>query len=356
MIVDNLRWVPAQRPTAVDVHSEGVSMQRSSFTDGLPRRRAVAALALAIPLTLAGCGGGDPGGATAGGGGDTTAVTVGVIPILDVAPLYLGIEQGFFTEERLELTLETAQGGAAIVPGVVSGQYQFGFSNVISLLLGASQGLPLKAVANGVNSTGVDGRDFGAVVVPADSPIQSAADLAGKRVAVNTLKNINTTTTNEAVRQAGGDPSGIEYVELPFPEIPAAVASGDVDAGQVVEPFLTIATQQGQRQIASNLVAPNPNLPVALYFTSAMYAQQNPEVVAAFTRAMTKSLQYAQSNPDAARAILSTYTKIEPAVQEAVTLPAWSGEIDRAGVQKLADLAVRDGLLPRAPDLSTLLP
>jgi len=70
---------------------------------------------------------------------------------------------------------------------------QFGFSNTTSLLLANSQGLPLKVVAAGVSSTGEDGKDFGAVIVKADSPIRSAKDLAGKRVAVNTLKNINTT-------------------------------------------------------------------------------------------------------------------------------------------------------------------
>ena len=47
------------------------------------------------------------------------------------------------------------------MPAVVSGQYQFGFSNVVSLLIATSRDLPLKVVANGNNSTGVDGQDFG---------------------------------------------------------------------------------------------------------------------------------------------------------------------------------------------------
>src|SRR4051812_17431691 len=97
------------------------------------RLRAGAALALVLPLTLSACGGGDDDQATDSSG--TAKVTVGVIPIVDVAPIYLGIKQGFFKDEGLQLKLETAQGGAAIVPGVVSGQYQFGFSNTVSLLL-----------------------------------------------------------------------------------------------------------------------------------------------------------------------------------------------------------------------------
>jgi len=317
-------------------------------------RRSLAALAIAATLVTAACGG-NGGGATTTADG-VTKVKVGVIPIVDVAPIYLGIKQGFFAEEKLDVTLETAQGGAAIVPGIISGQYQFGFSNTTSLLLAGSQGLPLKVVAPGVATTGVPGKDFGAVIVKGDNAIKTAADLAGKRVAVNTLKNINTTTVNRVVAQAGGDPSTIKFVELPFPDIVSAVAKGDVDAGQVVEPFLTIATGQGMRQVASNYAGTDPKLIVGMYFTSQPFLQQNTKVVDAFTAAMKKSLEYAAAHPDEVRAILGTYTKIDPAVQAGLVLPTWPTALDRAPVQVLADLAVQDGLITKAPDLGALLP
>jgi len=310
---------------------------------------------LAGALLVAGCGGSSSTSSPQASSGLTT-VTVGVIPIVDVAPIYLGIQQGFFKEQGLDLKMQTAQGGAAIVPAVVSGQYQFGFSNTTSLLLAASKGLALKVVSSGNATTGKEGADFGAVVVKNDSTIHSAADLAGKRVAVNTLNNINTTTINEAVRKAGGDPSTISYVELPFPSIPAAVAKGDVDAGQVVEPFLTIAKQQGMREVSSNYAATDPTLTIAMYFTSDSYAQNNPAVVQKFAAAMQKSLQYADSNPDAARAIVGTYTKIDPAVQTAMTLPRWPADISEESVALLARLSVQDKLMSQSPDLSTLLP
>jgi NitT/TauT family transport system substrate-binding protein len=306
----------------------------------------------ALSLTAAGCGASGP----QPGADGTTELKVGVIPIVDVAPVYLGVQKGFFAERKLKLALETAQGGAAIVPGVVSGQYQFGFSNTTSLLLAGAQGLPVKAVANGVASTGTDGKDFGAVVVKGDSPIRTAEDLAGKKVAVNTLRNINTTTVNNVVREAGGDPSTITYVELPFPDIAPAVAKGAVDAGQVVEPFLTIAAGQGDRQVASNYAGTAPGLTVGLYFTSKDFAERNAGAVEGFRAAMAKSLDYASSHPAEARAALATYTKIDPAVREKLVLPTWPAEVDRASVQKLSDLAVKDGLLPRQPDLNALLP
>lgn len=320
------------------------------------RRPFVAALALVVPFAfVSACGGsGDGSSGTASDG--STKVSVGVIPIVDVAPLYLGIEQGFFKEEGLDLDVQLAQGGAAIVPAVMSGQYQFGFSNATSLLLGSSKGLDLKVVSAGNATTGEDGKDFGGVIVKGDSTIKSAADLAGKKVAVNTLNNINTTTINEAVRKAGGDPSEITYVELPFPDIVSAVERGDVDAGQVVEPFLTQAAGAGDRQVSSNYAATDPNLMIGLYFTSGQYASTNADTIKKFTEAMNESLEYAEAHPDEARQIVSTYTDIDPAVLSKITLPKWPTEMPTDAIEKLADLAVQDGLIEKSPDLSTLLP
>src|SRR5689334_8371369 len=210
---------------------------------------AVAALTVAA---LAACGGNSSKAPPASSPGQVDKVNVGVIAIVDVAPIYLGKQKGFFSKHNIDLTLTTAQGGAVIVPAVVSGQYQFGFSNVTSLVLAKSRNLPVKMVSNGVASTGQIGKDFGGTVVKPDSPIKTAADLAGKTVAVNTLKNIGDTTVRATVRKAGGDPKAVKFVELAFPDMPAALQAGRVDAIFEVEPFVTAALGTGARMVAAN--------------------------------------------------------------------------------------------------------
>jgi NitT/TauT family transport system substrate-binding protein len=301
--------------------------------------------------------------ATAACGSDESAqpgqpdkVTVGVIPILDVAPIYLGVEKGFFSKRGIDLELTQAEGGAAIVPAVVSDQYQFGFSNVVSLLLAHSEGLPVKVVSNGNNSTGVDGEDFAGLMVRADSPIKSPKDLEGKTVAANTLQNIVDTSVRASVRKDGGDPTKVKFTALPFPEQPAALANGNVDAVFVVEPFQQAVLAAGGRKIASSYVDAAPNLSVALYFTSQQLQAENPDLVKRFTDGMAESLSYADSHPDEARAIIGTYTKIAPEVIEKVTLPKWPADINRDSVDALATLAEEDGLLSKPADVNALLP
>ncbi|GAB3873648.1 type 2 periplasmic-binding domain-containing protein [Dactylosporangium cerinum] len=325
------------------------------------RRLAAIPLSAALLLAAAGCGGnsGTPTPTPAAPGqqqGRPDKVAAGVIAIVDVAPIYLGKQKGFFSGRNIDLDLQTSQGGAAIVPGVVSGQFQFGFSNVTSLILAKSRGLPIKMVSNGVASTGKDGADFGGVLVKADSPIRSAKDLAGRTVAVNTLKNIGDTTVRASVRKAGGDPASVKFVELAFPDQPAALAADRVDAIWVVEPFVTAAKAQGARLVASNYVDAAPDLTVAAYFTSQELIARNPDLVKRFKEAMAESLAYAAAHPDEVRAVIGTYTQIAADVTVKITLPAWPAEINKASVQTLTDLAVQDKLLDKAPALGDLLP
>jgi len=318
------------------------------------RRSLILLVALAL-LAAAGCGSsGDDNGGQASGGG-TKQVKVGVIPILDVAPIYLGKEKGFFSKRGIELTLETGQGGAAIVPGVVSGQFQFGFSNVTSLLIAQTRGLPLKVVANGVASTGKDKADYSGIVTR-DDAVKTAADLEGRQVSVNTLKNIGDSTIRASVRKAGGDPSTVKFVELAFPDMPAALEAGRVDAVWVVEPFLSATLGAGGHLVASNYVDTAPDLTVALYFTSEQLTKDDPDLVSKFTEAMNESLAYADAHPDEARQVLTSYTQIDEAVIQKLILPKWPTEINQASVETLATLAVQDGLVAKQPDLSALLP
>src|SRR5665811_1573071 len=234
---------------------EGALMRRST--------RTLAVLAVSA-LVLAACGGGSETETTASG---ETKLTVGVIPIVDTAPIWLGKEKGFFKDEGIDLELTKTTGGAAAVPGVINGEFDFAFGNIVSLMVAQDQGLPLEFVTNGTTTAGESGKDFSGVVVNADSDIKSPADLAGETVSVNNLKNIGDTTIRHVVEADGGDPSKIKFAEVPFPDAPAALENGDVDAAWILEPFLSTAIANGARVVSWNYVETSPELDIAGYFT-----------------------------------------------------------------------------------------
>ncbi|MFE6407317.1 ABC transporter substrate-binding protein [Streptomyces sp. NPDC057837] len=320
------------------------------------RRLLVGLTALSVLAAVTACGSSGSGGQDGAGPSGTTTVKVGIVPVLDVAPIYLGEKKGFYADRGIELELSPAQGGAAIVPGVVSGQFQFGFSNTTSLLVARSKNVPVKAVVNGAASTGEDGADFAAITVRKGSPLTSAKQLEGKKAAVNTLNNICDTSIKESVRKDGGDPSRVEFVEMPFDQMPAALDGGQVDAACTPEPALATVKAAGGKEIASNFHDVSPDLTVAMYFTSQQYAAKNPGVVKRFREATVASLKYADSHPEEVRQILTTYTKIPTTLLERLTLPRYPAEPDRPSIERLAELGERDGLFDKAPDLDELLP
>ncbi|WP_066298560.1 ABC transporter substrate-binding protein [Arthrobacter luteolus] len=326
-------------------------------------RKLVAAAATAALLGLTACGSGSlssseetaaPASAAAAEG--LTAIEVGVIPIIDVAPIYLGVEEGLFEAEGLDVTLTLAQGGAAIVPAVTSGQMDFGFSNITSMIVGRSKGLPVQMVAPGGSSTGDPDADFAAVMTKPDSGIETTKDLEGKKIGVNTLNNISDSTISEAVKQAGGDYESIEYVEIPFPDLSAQLAAGTVDAIAAVEPFVTIAKADGAVPVFSNYAEPVDDLTVAVYFASDQYVQENPETVEKFVRAIKASQEFAEQNPDKVRAVLPSYTSLKPEVIEQLTLPRYSTEVNSASVEEVARISLDRGLVEEIPDMKALLP
>jgi NitT/TauT family transport system substrate-binding protein len=239
---------------------------------------------------------------------------------------------------------------------VLSGQLQFGFSNVPSLLIAQNKGLKFIGIAPGVASTGVSGHDFCAILVPGDSPIKTAKDLSGKTVAVNNLNNIGGVAVRAGVKAAGGDPDSVKYIEVPFPDMPAALADHRIEAGWMVEPFVTIAQSRGDRVVDWPFVAIAPKAEIAVYFASVQYANANPDMVKRFRAAITESLAYADSHADEVRQIIPTYTRISPEIAGKIILPIWPPKFNRVSAQAMADDMLKSGLITKKADVAALLP
>lgn len=314
------------------------------------RTRTGLGLAAAAGLSLTACGNGE----TPGEDGELTEITVGALPIVDNAAIYLGDQEGFFEDAGLDLTIEQAQGGAALLPAVMSDEMDFGFSNVTSLLIAESQGLDVEILAGGSATTGDPDEDFAAVVVPEDSEIEEIEDLEGAEIAVNTLSNISDSTISAAVEEAGGDPSTIDYVEMPFPDMPAALENRTVDAAAAVEPYQTIILNDGARDIFSNYAYPVEDLTVAVWFSASDYVEQNPEIVEAFTEAMAESQRYAGENPDAVRDILPTYTDLEDEVIEQLTLSNYPEAVNLDSLEQINQISAESGVINEEVDLDLL--
>jgi NitT/TauT family transport system substrate-binding protein len=298
------------------------------------------------------CGDDDDGG---GGAGEQATLNVGVIPIADVAPLYLGIDKGFFKDEKLTIKPQLAEGGAAITPAVLSGDFQIGFSNTISLLIAASKDLPVQIISQGVLGGEDESEAWADLLVLKDGPIEDGKDLEGKTIAVNTLNNICEVTIKASLEKDGVNVDELKFTEVPFPDMNAALEQKRVDGACVVEPFVSQGKAGAAKGIDPFYVRTAPDLTVATYFTTREYAEQNADVVDRFVSAMGKSLEYAQSHPDEVRRVLLEYTEIPPEAAEAIKLPIWRTDLSEPTIEQLSKLSEKYGLIEEQPDLDELI-
>ena len=284
-----------------------------------------------------------------------TTVNVGVLPIADVAPVYLGIKEGFFAKQHLKVVPHALQGGAAVVSAVVGGSLQFGFGATANLIEATSRGLPVQFVANGDEAGARAASDWSGILVKAGSPIKSVKQLAGKTVAANAVDGENELALDAILERNHVSPSAVHVVALPFPTMPTALAGGKVDAVTEVEPFVSAIEAQGGKDLSPLFEGMAPSLVVAGYFATRNEIAKDPALVRRFVTAINQSLAYARSHAKAVRAIIPTYTKIPAGVAKKMPLPVWNPTLNRADIQYQEKLILKLHWISRSVPLAKVI-
>ncbi len=222
---------------------------------------------------------------------------LGYMKIVDNAALFVAMEKGFFKAEGLEIETLPLAGGAPIINGVVSGDLQFGWTNVISLYQARTEGFDFKLVAGGATNVKAKNESH-AIQVAKASPIKTAKDLEGKTVAVNTLNNIVHLMAMAWIDKNGGSSTKVKFVEVPFPQMEATLSAGKVDAISVHEPFATAALEKGgARVLAQPWGEVLPKFLIASWFASEKWLAKNKETGQAFVRAIGRGIDAIQADP-----------------------------------------------------------
>ena len=320
------------------------------------RGRWLAGLAgLALCTAVAGCGAGNDQGSDAGAG--PSKLVIGITGLTTNAPLYIAQNKGWFAEAGLEVEIKIAGGAAATVPSLVNGETQIGAGNLISIIQSTEQSIPLRAVAAiNIAAKSLEDRAHvtSAILVPQDSPIQSAADLGGKSIAVNTLNNLGDLTIKTVAEREGVDPNSLRFTELTFPDMIPAAQAGRIDAIWEVEPFVSSAVAAGMRPVSYNFVGTAPEFPLGVYFATREFAEENPEVLAKFKEVIDRATEYAMTDEEAVRQVVPTFTRISDQAAAEMALPQLTTTLDPAKVQMLADLMRRHGQAEEIPDLNEI--
>lgn len=289
--------------------------------------------------------------------GSLRQVRVAALPIAETAALWGGISAGIFTRHGLDVEVLPAQGGALAIPALAKGDLDFAIGQPFGPFRADLQDLGVVIIGNYASSYAT-GDDINAVMASKASGIARPRDLAGRKVSVNSLGAAGDVTIMESVAKDGGDPSTIKFVEVAFPDVPAQLQAGNIDAGWVPEPFVSQLKGRGDTFIVAPYQNTIPGLPTLTTFTTAKLSTEQPALVNDFAAAMKETLAWAKdpaNNAAVRQALKAKMAALPPAVADSLRLPDYTWTVDKASLQKLVDLAVKYKVLPKSPNLDRLV-
>ena len=257
------------------------------------------------------------------------------------AEVFYAQDLGYFAKAGLNVEITIMQNGAAIGSAVAAGSLQIGSSSTLIIANAQAKGLPFAFIAPGGQYN--DATPSTVLVVPVTSPIQSAKDLAGKAIAVLSLRGIDQSSTEKWIDDNGGASASVKFVEISPPEMPAALARGTVEAAMLAEPYLTGA-KGTVRVLGKAYGAVAKSWLIAGWFSSTDWIAQNPDTVRKFADVMRQSADWANANPVKAAVILSKYTKAS--IDRIHT--TYGRTLDPALIAPVIDIGVQYKILPKA--------
>ncbi|MGC5614787.1 ABC transporter substrate-binding protein [Georgenia sp. Z1491] len=318
-------------------------------------RAGAVAVGVALLVTACGAGGGetDGGGESASGEG-LDVVRLGIFPGATFASVEMGIDEGSFADRGIELELNMGQGGAELLPALTSGSLDVAVGNPVSVIQAHHQGLPITLIS-GYAADGPGEDDTTSVVAMPDAGIESASDLEGMSVAVNSLNGALELGIRESIRLDGGDPDNVEFVEVGFPDMPSVLENGDVDAVTVGQPFMGSILANGGEIVLDSQNESGTESTILVTFASDEWVDEDAELVDRFLEAWAETLDHARENPDLVRERLPEFIGMEPEIAEDLPLEVVSAELDRGGLETYARLMVEYDVIADDPDLDALI-
>ncbi|MGH3440566.1 MAG: ABC transporter substrate-binding protein [Nitriliruptorales bacterium] len=286
-------------------------------------------IALVLALLAAACGGDDAGTADADAGAAPEVTDVRVtqaVVSLAFLPIYVARSQGFFEDQGLSVEQIVTAGGGPDLQALLSGDAEFNAGAGNYQINAFREGQAVENVYNYMNRSIINvvmsTEAAEAAGVDADSPLdKKLAALEGLTIGVTRPGSLTDATARFLVQQAGLDPdSDVQIIGVGGgAAIVAALQQGQVEAIVISSPISEQAASQAGIMLINNAAgavgALDPFMMENIYVRPD-FAEENPNTVAAFVRAIEAANAWAaeRSPEEIADAVASDFGEMDRAV------------------------------------------
>ena len=207
------------------------------------------------------------------------------------APQYVAIEEGYFEEEGLDLTLVTGFGADKTMTAVISGEADIGFMGAEASIYAYQEG----ATDPVMNFAQLTQRAGNFLVAKEEMPAFTWNDLKGKKVLGGRKGGMPEMVFEYILKNNGLDPETDLTIDqsIDFGST-AAAFTGDTSADFTVEfePSATLLEQEGTGYVVASLGTDSGYVPYTSYSAKASFLEDHPKIIQKFTNALQKGMDY----------------------------------------------------------------
>lgn len=308
---------------------------------------AAALAALAIPFSLAGCG----------GSGEVLKINE-VTHSVFYAPMYLADALGYYEEEGFEVEFTNGGGADNTMAAVLSGSADVGFCGpeaALYIAIGGSSDSP-KVFSQ------LTKRDGSFLVARTPEPDFKWSDLEGKEILAGRKGGVPAMTFEYVIEELGVNAS-LNY-DVDFNYMTAAFESGIADYCTMFEPTASDYEAEGKGYIVASVGEQSGEIPYTCFAAKESYINENPEKIEGLLRAVTKATKFVMENDAATVAeYLAPYfdgtseESLANSVQAYKDIDAWVANMamEEAAFTRLQDVIENSGELERRVDFDELI-
>ena len=211
------------------------------------------------------------------------------------APQYVAIEEGYFKDEGLDMTLITGFGADKTMTAVISGEADIGFMGAEASIYAYQEG----ATDPVVNFAQLTQRAGNFLVAREEMPDFKWEDLKGRKVLGGRKGGMPEMVFEYFLKQNGLDRQKDLSIDQSIDfGATAAAFTGDDSADFTVEfePSATALEKQGAGYVVASLGVDSGYVPYTSYSAKTSYMEKNPDIMQKFTDALQKGMDYVQSH------------------------------------------------------------
>ena len=210
------------------------------------------------------------------------------------APMYVAIEEGFFEEEGIDLTLVTGFGADKTMTAVISGSADIGFMGSEASIYTYNEG------ANDyvINFAQLTQRAGNFLVAREEMPDFQWEDLKNKKVLGGRKGGMPEMVFEYILKQNGLDPAKDLTIDqsIDFGSTSAAFAEGNGDFTVEFEPGATNLEKEVKGYVVASLGTDSGYVPYTAFSAKKSYIDKNPDIIQGFTTALQKGMDYVQNH------------------------------------------------------------